>query len=65
MSQSDLLAKITEVNRMVLEGKALECFEHFYHDSVCKLGKMAKLFMRNFIMEVSSYEPIKKNHPNN
>jgi hypothetical protein len=34
MSSSTLKEKITELNQMVLSGKALEAFEKFYHDQV-------------------------------
>ena len=34
MSSSTLKEKITELNQMILSGKALEAFEKFYHDKV-------------------------------
>lgn len=34
MSQNELLTKINSLNKLVLEGKALEAFEQYYDDNV-------------------------------
>lgn len=34
MSSNELLGKITDLNKMVLEGRALEAFDQFYDESI-------------------------------
>ncbi len=36
---NDLLDKVSDLNRLILEGKALEAFEKYYHEDVVMIEK--------------------------